>query len=166
MSLSQFLSASPASLNSDERTTNMTDLHEGLRAWARGVFPLEAGVELLIHDGRAVYAGAPWLQAAGDLVSVDVDQLLDETGAWSSGERRLVAIAASLLSSDHPVDLNDAVSGLDRSSTTLVLAALAHANGSHEHGGFEFDASGKPTRIIRHESLYPWPAAPASADAQ
>lgn len=49
----------------------MTELHEGLRAWPPGSFPLEAAVELLIRDDRAVYAGAPWLWHDGDLVSVD-----------------------------------------------------------------------------------------------
>ncbi len=33
----------------------------------------------------------------------------------------------------HTVDLSDAISGLDRTDLTLVLAALSHANGSQEH---------------------------------
>jgi hypothetical protein len=66
-----------------------------------------------------------------------------------------VAIAASLIG-DEPVNLSDAVTGLDRPSLTLVLAAIAHANGSHEQSGFQFDDDGK-ARIVRHDALYGWP---------
>jgi len=41
--------------------------------------------------------------------------------------------AASLSELGVPVDLADAVTGLDRHNLALVLAALSHANGSHEH---------------------------------
>lgn len=63
----------------------------------KGIYPSEAGVELLIRSGRAVYDGAPWITRDGDMAWIDVDELLRETGAWSGGERRLVRIAASLL---------------------------------------------------------------------
>lgn len=45
----------------------------------------------------------------------------------SGGERRVLTIAASLASSDHPVDLRDAIISLDAASAAIVLAALAHA---------------------------------------
>ena len=74
-----------------------TTTADALRAWAKGIYPTEAGVELLIRSGRAVSDGAPWITRDGDMAWIDVDELLRETGAWSGGERRLVRIAASLL---------------------------------------------------------------------
>ncbi|WP_285132093.1 hypothetical protein [Propionibacterium freudenreichii] len=72
-----------------------TTTADALRAWAKGIYPSEAGVELLIRSGRAVYDGAPWITRDGDIAWIDVDELLRETGAWSGGEQRLVRIAAS-----------------------------------------------------------------------
>lgn len=87
---------------------------------------------------------------------IDVDELLRETGAWSGGERRLVRIAASLLGGP-AVDLSEDVPGLDRQAAALVLAAIAHANGSHEHSEFQFNEDGTPRGFSRVPTLYPWP---------
>lgn len=136
------------------KSTN--DVAEGVRAWAKGVYPLEAGVELLIRQGRAIYQGAPWLTDHGEIVTVDTDRLLNGIGAWSGGEQRVARIAASLLGGDR-VDLNEDLPGLDRSNLELVLAAVAHANGSHEHSVMRFNAEGAPEGFDRVPSLYPWP---------
>ena len=133
-----------------------SEIVEGVRAWAKGVYPVEAGVELLIRQGRAIYSGAPWLYDYGESVTVDVDELLAESGSWSGGEQRVIRIAASLLGGDR-VDLNDDVSGLDRTNLALVLAAIAHANGSHEHSELRFNADGTPQGFDAAPSLYPWP---------
>src|SRR5699024_1753111 len=130
-------------------------LADRLRAWAKGAYPVEAGVELLSRQSKAVYDGAPWINDDGDRAWLDVEALLAGTGAWSGGEKRVVAIAASLIG-DERVTLSDEVSGLDRPSLALVLAAIAHANGSHEHSGCERDDHGRP-RIVRHSALYDWP---------
>lgn len=134
-----------------------SEVVEGVRAWAKGIHPLEAGVELLIRQGRAIYSGAPWLYDYGERVVVDVEELLEGTGAWSGGEQRMVRIAASLLGGE-PVDLNEDVPGLDRPNLTLVLAAIAHANGSHEHSEIRYGADGAPQGFERVPSLYPWPS--------
>lgn len=44
----------------------MTEVHEALRRWAKGLYSLEAGVELLIRacDGRFANSGQPWVQQA------------------------------------------------------------------------------------------------------
>lgn len=145
-------------------------IENAIRAWARGIYPSEAGVELLIRQGRAIYEGAPWLTALESLgadrppmVAIDVDQLLAECGVWSGGEQRIVRIAASLLGGPE-VDLSTAVSGLDREHQVLVLAAIAHAGGSHEHAGpYEPDpegtvmVNGVRSRASTLPSLYPWP---------
>jgi len=56
----------------------------------------------------------------------------DNCGALSGGETRLLRIAASLLGGP-PVDLSRNLAGLDREHLQLVLDAIAHAGGSHEH---------------------------------
>lgn len=138
----------------------MTTINEALRAWACGIYPTEAGVELLIRSGPSVYEGAPWITRDGDIAWIDVDELLRESGTWSGGERRMVRIAASLLGGP-AVDLSEDVPGLDRELADLVLAAIAHANGSHEHGGIDFNEDGTPRGISRRTTLYPWPESTA-----
>lgn len=144
-------------------STATGNVRDRVRAWARGIYPTEAGVELLIRHGRAIYDGAPWILELDALdldrqpmAAVDVDRLLDGAGAWSGGERRVVDLAVSLIDG-RPVDLSEAVSGLDRSALALVLGAIAHANGSHEHSGVVYDDTGRPRGFTRLESLYPWP---------
>lgn len=140
----------------------MTSIEEATRAWAKGIYPIEAGVELLIRHGKAIYENAPWLEETESLgadrprmAAVDVERLLEHAGAWSGSERRIVRIAASLIDGT-PVDLNEALPGLDRTNLAHVLAAIAHANGSHEHSDFARDEAGKPTGFVRLPSLYPW----------
>ncbi|WP_173921728.1 hypothetical protein [Agromyces sp. Marseille-P2726] len=135
----------------------MNDIESRVRAWARGLYPTEAGVELLIRQGKAIREGAPWLAPHGDLVAIDVDRLLAAAGAWSGGEQRVVAIAASLLGGP-AVDLSEVIPGLDRDNAALVLAAIAHANGSREHSGVRFSDGGVPVGFFQEAALFPWPA--------
>lgn len=149
-----------------------TELEDAVRAWAEGIYSTEAGVELLIRQGKAIRKGAPWLdefEPIGDrprMVAINVDELLDGTGGWSGGERRIVRIAASLLGGP-AVELHEDLPGLDRAALHLVLAAIAHANGSHEHSVMIFDDNGTPARTeagglaFDHPgALYPWPEGP------
>lgn len=120
--------------------------HAGLRHWAKGNYALEAGVELLIRPFHGRFAGAwqPWVEPGdGDGVWwIDPEKF--DIGALSGGERRLLSVAESLLGGQ-PVDLAEALPGMDRECVELVLAAVSHASGSHEHYG-----AGIP--------LHPWPA--------
>lgn len=149
----------------------MSTINEAVRAWAKGIYPTEAGVELLIRDGKAIYERAPWLtelEPVGDdrprMVAVDVDELLAGTGACSGGEQRLVRIAASMLNGP-PVDLAEEIPGLDRPHQVLVLAAIAHAAGSHEGSELLYDENGKPTGFHQPGSLYPWPSRVSSVES-
>lgn len=65
-------------------------------------------------------------------------------------------LAASLADVGVGVVLGDVLPGLDRKNLDLVLAAVAHAGGSHEHSDFITNADGTGS-FARLPSLYPWP---------
>ncbi|HEY8721873.1 hypothetical protein [Pengzhenrongella sp.] len=128
-----------------------------LRASARreGLLASQAAVELLI---RCEFArpGYPWIirnedPDAGPLgYTADFERILDETVPVSGSQRRLLAIVASLAGRAE-VNLADGVAGLDRTNIALVLAAIAHANGTHEDRGDGLTTGFPP-------GLFPWPA--------
>jgi hypothetical protein len=117
-------------------------LAESLRACARGIYPDEAAIELLIghdtflrrgdftrhittdehnHRGNgAAHAAIDWAAAATAL----------DTGALpcSGGERRILRLAASL-AAGLPADLRDIFTGLDDRNLTLAISAFMHASG-------------------------------------
>lgn len=133
---------------------------EDLRAWAKGSYPLEAAVELVMRafGGRFAAAGNPWIDETSEgRPWLDADAMTDDAIAGlSGGERRLLRIARSLAGGE-PVNLNDDIPGLDRDVVQLVLAAIAHAAGSHEHSGIVYDAANQPAGFERLDTLYPWP---------
>jgi len=83
----------------------------------------------------------------------------------SGSDNRVLRIAASLSELGVPVDLVDAVTGLDRHNLGLVLGALSHANGSHEHKDYavERPADGSPpvvtadTLMLEVGPVFGWP---------
>lgn len=157
-----------------------------LRAWAKGMYGLEAATELLIRTGHATRytrhdqdTGRPWLDF--DAAAADVWP----GGTLSGGECALIAVAVSLsgvvpaftaTSDQRPFPDSDAtrwwaafslaetIPRLDRQHQALVLAAIAHAGGSHEHRADPFltDEDGtihlNPNRHDQPGPLYPWPA--------
>jgi hypothetical protein len=125
---------------------DLLDVESALLRAAVGDYALEAAVLLLANGG----CWLPRLQAAG-LIAIALDGDAADGGPWaavqwtdldralrsgriggSSGELRLLRTAASL-ADGQPVDLADLTAGVDREELSLVLAALAHAAGSHEH---------------------------------
>lgn len=142
---------------------------QDLRDWAGGSYSHQAAVELLIRSfhGRFAGPGYPWIeQLPSDQWALDPSTISPETtGALSGGERRVLAVVAHLaggwdvVSGLAPLDLGDVASGVDRAHLALILAAIAHAGGSHEHAGLRFDDEGRPTGLVRLPSLYPWPEA-------
>jgi hypothetical protein len=101
--------------------------HAGLRKWARGMYPSEAAVELLIRTGLAG-AGRPWVDTTSDVARVDPDALDRHTGVLSGGQRRIAAVALSLMEGTC-VDLGDVMTGVDAVHRYLILVALAYAGG-------------------------------------
>lgn len=121
-----------------------------LRAWARGGYDTEAATELLLRalHGRFAAPGHPWIRIADGDCWIDWSQINPATtGAYSGGERRLLAIVASL-GGGRAVNLNDAIC-VDRDTLDLVLAAIAHAAGTHQHYAYTGE---------QLDTLHPWPA--------
>jgi len=139
----------------------VSELDDAVRRWAMGVYPIEAGAELLIRQGKAIREGVPWLRDIGPesgqrMVAIGPETLWVESRGWSASERRLVNLAISLIDGEVMVNLKDAVYGLDSTNLELVLAAMAHAAGSHEA-----IAPGRPLEDGSRRgpaSLFPWPS--------
>ena len=132
---------------------------EALRTWAAGSYADTAAVELLARafGGRFAGAGHPWIGTdTTGRTWLDGDALRAASGL-SGGERRVLALVAALIDAQ-PVEIVDVVSGLDRQHLDLVLAALAHAGGSHEHAAVVIDPDGA-AHLSRPGSLHPWPSA-------
>jgi hypothetical protein len=115
-----------------------------LRAWAKGLLCLEAAVELLIghrswlsredfravavESGQEVFSG---LQMAAVDFGAAVDALEAGVLPCSGGEGRVLRIAASL-AVGVPVDLREAVTGLDERNAVLAAVAVLHAAGHRD----------------------------------
>jgi hypothetical protein len=135
------------------RDLDPDELQIALLRAAVGDYGAEAAILLLTNAGH-------WLPelAAADLITVDYDDdpeapptgqpagigwaaitwtdldtaLRDGRIVGSAGQLRLLRAAASL-AEGLPVALGDLAAGLDRTNLRLLLAAIAHAGGSHEH---------------------------------
>ncbi len=141
---------------------NPPNLDDRLRTWARGSLPLTAAAELLIRsfDGRFAAASQPWIRVESTGATwLDDQYLAAGLGGLSGGERRVLTVVAALADSTgaRRIDLTDVVTGIDRDNLDLVLAALAHAAGSHEHAGLEVAADERSARLVRLPPLHPWP---------
>jgi hypothetical protein len=121
---------------------NTRRLSDALRACARGIHPLEAGTGLLIDcgswlhredftsrfittgtcisDGVTLLAATDWEAAVAALHAGELPA--------SGGERRMLLLAASI-AGGIPVNLYDALPGIDRRNAGLVVSAVAHAAG-------------------------------------
>jgi hypothetical protein len=120
--------------------TPTLDLAAALRAHARGLHHLEATAELLIGHATWLHrrdflhtfvhtaptpAGTPMavINWPGAVAALDRGGL-----PCSSGESRILRLAASL-ADGIPVDLHDALTGLDADNAELVSHAIDHATG-------------------------------------
>jgi hypothetical protein len=113
-----------------------------LRAYAHGLYPTEAGIELLIShrsflartdfrdrfirldtsiiNPTITMAEIGWTAAITALDAADLP--------CSGGEQRILRLAASL-AGGVPVDLGDTLTGLDNHNINLLIAAVLHASG-------------------------------------
>jgi hypothetical protein len=115
-----------------------------LRASARGLYCAEAAVRLLIGHlswllrgdfvvafvkaGDGFTNGTPmaWVDWPGAVAALEAGRL-----PYSPGEGQVLRIAASL-AEGVPVDLREAVSGLDAANIVLVAQAIVHAAGHRD----------------------------------
>jgi hypothetical protein len=132
----------------DPTTLAPTQLAPMLRAWAAGLYPSEAAVELLIAHGHWLRR-RDFLSALVDAVddgwgrhgevpmaSIDwerVETFLDQAAA-SSSEVAILRFAASLAGTEGGPSLLQMTASLGHTNAGLVLEALAHRCGWHEHG--------------------------------
>jgi ADP-ribose pyrophosphatase YjhB (NUDIX family) len=117
--------------------TPIDRLSAALQANAKGLLRTEAAVDLLIQqrswlhrrdfvsihveaDTTTDTADVDW---AGAIAALDAGRL-----PCSSGEGQLLRIASSL-AEGIPIDLHDAITGLDATNTALVARAIYHAAG-------------------------------------
>jgi hypothetical protein len=117
-----------------------------LRACARGIYPDEAAVELLISHAvflhRADFTSRFITSAARSdgtsLAAVDwpaAIAALDDGLPCSGGEQQMLRLAASL-AGGIPVNLRDALTSIDGHGTGLVVRAVLHAAGHRDSPEF------------------------------
>jgi len=119
------------------------DLADALRACAAGLYPLEAGTALLIANGtflgrddftsRFITAGTSISDGATLMAAIDWDAAITALHAGeipcSGGERRVLELSASL-ADGIPVDLRDAITGLDDGNIARLVTAVLQASGT------------------------------------
>ena len=135
-----------------------TDVADALRRWAKGMNTTEAATELLIRacDGTFASIDWPWIKPTNHGYWIDFPAIAEHLDPLSAGEQRLLRIAASIGSDDAPpVPLGEVLTGLDRRTLHLVLAAIAHAGGSHQHCDIVIEDDGR-VLMTREPSLYAW----------
>jgi hypothetical protein len=121
--------------------------------WAKGLFTVEAAVELLIGHGSWL-GRADFLEMTMEFDAGIVDGAVVAVVDWeaavaglesgrlpcSSSEGEMLRVAASIAGGVR-LDLGSALCGLDERNVTLVAAAVLHAAG-HRGSGVRLAAGG------------------------
>ncbi len=115
-------------------------LADAVRAGAAGLYSLEAACDLVICAGwlhrddfaRFVSTVTSITDDVTELAHIDWQSAISSRDAGllprGNGENQILRLAASI-AAGIPVDLNDALCGLDQASISLVVRAVRHANG-------------------------------------
>jgi hypothetical protein len=117
-------------------------LPAALRACARGIYPLEAGVGLLISHGswldredfqdQFIHTAISITDGVTEMAQIDWQAAISALDArrlpCSGGEERMLRLAASL-AGGIPVSLRDTLTGIDHRNIELVITAVLHAWG-------------------------------------
>ena len=115
------------------------DLTAALQACAAGLYPLEAGVALLISNRTFLHRDdftSQFIQhgtsGGTPMAAIDWDAAVKALASGilpcSAGERRVLLLSASL-ANGIPVDLRDAATGLDDSNIARLVTAIRRASG-------------------------------------
>ncbi|MBO3087112.1 hypothetical protein [Cellulomonas dongxiuzhuiae] len=110
--------------------------------------------------GRFARADQPWIATEPEEhVWLDCDRLSEQLAVLSGGERRVLGVVVALVdpTPDRLIDLADLAAGVDRDHLDPVLAALAHAGGSHEHALLVGDIENSTAHVERPGSLHHCP---------
>jgi hypothetical protein len=121
------------------------DLPAALRACASGFYPAEASTELVISHGsflarsdftgRFIEIGTSITDGITTMASIDWPAAITalDTGnlPCSGGEQRMLRLAASL-ADGIPVDLRNALTGIDDHNINLVITAVLYASGKRQ----------------------------------
>jgi len=112
-----------------------------LRAHAAGLYPDEAGTELLIRHGgilhrddfaRFIHTGVSISDGTTLMAWIDWDAALNALHhgqiPLSGGEQRILQLAASIAEGCH-ISLRDTLPGLDHRNLELLITAIRHAAG-------------------------------------
>jgi hypothetical protein len=121
---------------------DLVDVESALLRAAVGDYAAEAAVLLLANSAHWLVQlqGAGLICVLGDVdgdglwaqVSwPDLDAALHAGTIGGSVSQLCLLRAAASLADGQPVDLGDLAAGLDRAALELLLAAVAHAGGSH-----------------------------------
>jgi hypothetical protein len=120
--------------------SGLVRLIAAVRAGAAGLYSLEAACELVISAGwlrrddftRFISTGTSLTDGVTELAHINWQAAITSRDSGhlpcSGGENRILRLAASI-AAGIPVDLNDALSGLDQASVNRVVCAVRHANG-------------------------------------
>jgi hypothetical protein len=114
-----------------------SSLPAALRAAAEGLYTLEAAAGLIIaHDtwlGRDDFArfihngtGTAAIDWGAAIGALDIGELPS-----SAGEKRMLRLAASL-ADQAPVNLGDAITGIDECNLSILIRAVLHAAGRRQ----------------------------------
>ena len=124
------------------------ELTAALHACAAGLYPLEAGVALLAGHGTSlrrnaftrcfITTGISISDGTTLMADIDWDAAITALHAGelpcSGGERRILELSSSL-AGGIPVDLRDAVTGLDDGNIARLVTAILHAAGKRPESG-------------------------------
>jgi hypothetical protein len=117
-------------------------LAAALRACAHGIYPLEAGVDLMISHGswlhrqdfqdQFIHTATSITDGITTMAQIDWQASISALDArylpCSGGEERMLRLAASL-ADGIPVSLRDTLTGIDHRNIELVITAVLHAWG-------------------------------------
>ena len=115
------------------------ELTAALHSCASGLYPLEAGVALLISSGAFLRRSdftARFIEHGTSngiaMAAIDWEAAVTALGSGelpcSGGERRVLLLSARL-AEGIPADLRDAVTGLDDRNIQRLVTAIRHASG-------------------------------------
>ena len=109
----------------------MTTIAQRIRNSLEGTYPSEAAAivitEGINHTLLDKISAAIDDDPTRDRAWIDWDHAIELSDPFSSGERRLITLAASLASSTHQLNASDTFTGLDDTNAAIVLDAIAHS---------------------------------------